>query len=250
MVRPEDVGLPPESGRRVPGLRREEVAELAGISSDYYLRLEQGRDVNPSDQVLRSLAKALLLDDESSAYLQRLVHPVPSTMFSPDRATIGPDVDHLLAAWSHVAAFVTTGCQDVVAANRKAISLAPMLYTPGSNILLELCTAPMKRAVPEWESMFRTTLASMRERTDPNDPRLHEVVGELSFRDEDFRRLWALQEVRTITNGSTASFVEGFGTIELHWQNLIVPADPRLALVTLFGEPGSLAETAIESLAG
>jgi transcriptional regulator with XRE-family HTH domain len=248
MVHPEDVGRPSEPGRRVAGLRREEVAELAGISPDYYLRLEQGRDAHPSDQVLRALSKALLLDDDSAAYLQRLVNPVPSAAFAPRSDSVDWTAFELLEGWTHTVAYVTNGCQDVVAANAKAISLAPMLYTPGINLLLALFTDDMKMAVPTWDDLIRGVLASMRARTDPSDPRLHEIVGELSLRDADFRRLWALHEVRNIPDGSAPVFIEGFGIVEMHWQNLIIPADPRLVLVSHFGMPGSIAEEALRSL--
>ncbi|TIH37369.1 helix-turn-helix transcriptional regulator [Subtercola vilae] len=247
-VQPEDVGLYVDAGRRVSGLRREEVAQLAGISSDYYLRLEQGKDAHPSDQVVNAIAKALLLDDQATAYLQRLVSPTATHPFAPTLADVDPADLDFLTWWDHSAAYVTNGCQDVLAANALAGRLAPGVYEPGRNLMLALFSDTAKATVSDWETVASEMLAATRERTDANDPRLHEIVGELSLTDTDFRRIWARHDVKTCTHGTTSYPIHGYGVVELRWQQLSIRTDPRLALTTTFALPGSQEETALRSL--
>ncbi|MCU1479375.1 MAG: hypothetical protein JWQ19_161 [Subtercola sp.] len=247
-VQPEDVGLYVDAGRRVSGLRREEVAQLAGISSDYYLRLEQGKDAHPSDQVINAIAKALLLDDQTTAYLQRLVSPTATHPFAPKLVDVdAADLD-FLTWWNHAAAYVTNGCQDVLAANSLAAKLVPGVYEAGGNLILSLFTDAAKAAVRGWEAVASEMLAATRERTDSNDPRLHEIVGQLSLTDSDFRRIWARHDVKTYTHGTSSYTIDGFGQVDLRWQLLSIRTDPRLALTTTFARPGSREESALKSL--
>jgi transcriptional regulator with XRE-family HTH domain len=247
-VLPEEVGLYVDEGRRVTGLRREEVAQLAGISSDYYLRLEQGKDAHPSDQVVKALAKALLLDDETTGYLQRLVTPAETRPFVPLVGEIDEADVEFLRWWNHSAAYVTNGCQDVLASNALAAKLLPGVYEPGGNLILSLFTERAKRDVPNWETVASDMLAATRERTDANDPRLHEIVGELSLSDADFRRLWARHDVKAYTHGTSTYMIKGHGLVELKWHLLHVRTDPRLSLTSAFGLAGSKEEAALRSL--
>ncbi len=247
-IRPIDVGLPSENGRRVEGLRREEVADLAGISSDYYLRLEQGRDTHPSDQVLKSLAKALLLDETATAYLQRLADPPPNRSFVPLPGSLGDEVFDFLAGFEDMAAYIINGCQDVLAANDRANRLLPYGYFVGANLFDALFHETTKAVLPNWDDHVLLGISSLRERSDPDDPRLHELVGRLLVTEPDFARLWERHDVSAVPNGVGTGYVEGFGLVEMHWQNLVVPSDHRLLLVATFAEPGTVAEEALRSL--
>lgn len=134
LVRPEDVGLPDLGRRRVPGLRREELALLAGVSADYYMRLEQGRDQHPSEQVLEALARVLLLDDDATAHLHELARPAPRRRRAATRPErVPPELQRLLDTWSQTPAFALGRRMDVLASN----ALADVLYrgfTKGNNL--------------------------------------------------------------------------------------------------------------------
>ncbi|MGW7594844.1 helix-turn-helix domain-containing protein, partial [Streptomyces rubiginosohelvolus] len=122
MTMPRDVGFPDDSSRRVPGLRRDEVALLAGVSTDYYIRLEQGRERHPSEQVLQAIARALRLDDDAAAHLFRLGLSAPWPSVQPT-ATVGPDLRRLMDSMRDVPAFVVGSAQDILAANTMAREL-------------------------------------------------------------------------------------------------------------------------------
>lgn len=247
-VSPTDVGLASQTGRRVTGLRREEVADLAGISSDYYLRLEQGRDTNPSNQVLRSLAKALLLDEEATTHLQRIADPPPNRSFAPLPGDLDDSVFDFLAGFEHMAAYVINGCQDVLACNDRANRLLPYGFYVGANLFDALFHDITKQVLPNWDNHVLIGISSLRARADPDDPRLHELVGRLLVTQPEFAEFWGRHDVGLPPNGVGTAYVEGFGLVEMQWQNLAVPADPRLLLVATFAEPGTLAAEALASL--
>lgn len=246
---PADVGLPSDDRRRVRGLRRTEVATLAGISPDYYLRLEQGRDGPPSDQVLNALGRALLLDDESLEYLHRLAHPMPPHLRLGHDSLVDESLLRLMALWTRTPAVVIDGCMDVLVANPLAAALAPGIFEPGGNLVLSVFEPLSRQAAPDWESLAGQTVASLRLGADPDDPRLHDIVGELSH-DPDFSRLWARHDVRAFTTGTTTHYVAGVGFIELRFQNLAVPGRSGLVLTTYFADEGSPGEQALAHLAG
>jgi transcriptional regulator with XRE-family HTH domain len=199
LVTPEQAGIPVLGVRRVPGLRREEVAMLAGISADYYLRLEQGRDRHPSAQVLESIARVLHLDDDATVYLLRL-----ATGGTPRRSRRRPRketapigiaklVDTLL-----LPAFVEDRYFDVLAANIFATALSPRLVA-GANRLRDVFLNPAEQALfPDWETATEYLVAGFRESvgTDTDDARFIELVGELSLASPRFRQLWARHDVR------------------------------------------------------
>ena len=246
LVHPEDVGMPSGAHRRVPGLRRDEVAALAGISADYYLRLEQGRELHPSQQVLSGLARALLLDAEASAFLRRLATP-------PWTSAMRGEVDEeqlvrLLEPWQRAAAIVVTGCLDVVAATGLALALAPTAFAPGVNLVEGVFGADTRDFAPDWERLAADTVAALRSGSDPADPRLHALIDGLR-RDPDFARLWARHDVRAFTAGTNWFFVDGFGPVELHRQNFLIPGHPGYLIVTTYGAAGTIGEQALQSLA-
>ncbi|MFC9086431.1 helix-turn-helix domain-containing protein [Nocardiopsis dassonvillei] len=198
LVTPQAVGLPEDSRRRVPGLRREEVALLAGISSDYYLRLEQGRNRNPSAQVLGSIARALRLDGPSTQYLLGLgTAPRPSRREPRRGETLAPRVLDLLRTVD-APAFVAGRYADVLASNPLARALSPELR-PGVNLLRAAFLDTDDHLYldrREMVAMFRRRVG-----TDPRDPRVAQLVEELSLASEAFRRAWARHDVRPPRGG-------------------------------------------------
>lgn len=243
LIRPEDVGLPNAGRRRVPGLRREELALLAGISADYYLRLEQGRDRHPSAQVLDALARALRLDEDATAHLHRLGVPEKSRRRPrprrPERVPEG--IRQLISTWSHTPAFVQGRLLDVLAANPLAEAVSP-LFTPGTNMLRALFLDPATAAAHgSWEASTEGSVAVLRSLVGPDvdDPALAELVGELSVRSERFRRLWARHDVRPKRSGIGVIEHPQVGPLELRHEKLPLPDTDRQILVVYHAEPGS-----------
>jgi transcriptional regulator with XRE-family HTH domain len=253
LVRPEDIGIPDISARRrVHGLRREEVAMLAGVSSDYYIRLEQGRDQHPSPQVLDALARALQLDDAATAHLHQLATPPARRRRKtppPERVPAG--ILELIASWNQSPAYVYGRYMDILAANTLATALVPF-YTKGENLVRAVFLDPR---VPDiygnWEDVTMSTVASLRVRVGPDidDPRLNELVGELSVRSERFRQLWARHDVHTKRRGAARIDHPLVGPLELHSEKLPLPDTDHQTLVVHYAAPGSTSATALALLA-
>ncbi|THG33300.1 helix-turn-helix domain-containing protein [Naasia lichenicola] len=246
LVHPEDVGLPVTRHRRVAGLRRDEVALVAGISADYYLRLEQGRERHPSHQVLGAIARALLLDVEASAYLQRIA--LPAEVSAGHGRIDAVSAQRLLDPWAHAAAIVINPTLDVVAATELAKAVSPTAFVAGANLVISVFDPSTRAFAPGWEQLASDTVAALRSSGDPSDPRLSELVSSLRD-DEDFLRLWARHDVRAFTSGTNMHYIDGYGSIELKRQNFAIPGYPGYLLVTSYGEPGSAEERALSSLA-
>ncbi|MCO1599114.1 helix-turn-helix transcriptional regulator [Micromonospora sp. RHAY321] len=198
LVTPQQAGIPDVGVRRVPGLRREEVAMLAGVSADYYLRLERGRDRNPSVQVLESIARVLQLDDEHLAYLLTLVRDAsPKRRRRPRNETVPPGALKLLDSLVQPA-FIEGRYFDILASNSLARALSPGL-AKGGNQLRDLFLNPAEQALhPDWEDITECFVANLRQAvgTDIDNPRFIELTGELSLASARFRQLWARHEVR------------------------------------------------------
>ncbi|MDX3078561.1 helix-turn-helix domain-containing protein [Streptomyces sp. NPDC088354] len=251
LVSPQDAGLPPTGRRRVPGLRREEVALLAGISSEYYLRLEQGRDQHPSPQVLDALARVLMLDADATGYLHGLARPRRrrAPVRRPERVAEG--TRRLVLAMS-TPAFVQGRHLDVLVANPLATALSPH-YVKGANLLRSAFLDPAVRAMyqqGEWERTIAGTVASLRALAGPetNDARLTELVGELSVRSEEFRRLWARHDVKPRTSGTSRLLHPQVGPLELDYEKLAVTGADGQLLVVYHAAPGSAAEQSLQLL--
>ncbi|NYD23655.1 helix-turn-helix domain-containing protein [Kineococcus aurantiacus] len=247
-LRPEDVGLPREPGRRVPGLRREEVAQLAGISPEYYLRLEQGRDHQPSGQVLAALARALQLDVAGAQYLHRLVHPfqrraVPAPRRGPARER---DLVAVVAGFRNPAVALDRA-KDVVAVNELAGAMAPEHHRPGRNVVLDTFDPQVKATTPGWAEHARRVVASLRLTADLDDPRLQEVVGRLSLQDDDFHRWWTSHEVSARTRGTLPLTLPGLGVVDMGWQDLEL-ADHPGCVVTMFTPVDQAGEDGLDAL--
>jgi hypothetical protein len=236
LARPDAAGVPGQGNRRVPGLRREEVAFLAGVSSDYYVRLEQGRDRHPSDQVLLAIAWALQLDEDATAYLLQLAKP-PNLRGRRTRMPekVSDGIRTLISSWPLIPAYVHDKYMDILAANNLATALCPFI-TPGRNAILDAFTEPeMRELRPDWDTMTARAVPHLRSITgaDTGDPRLVELVGELSLRSERFRTLWARQDVKHKTTGTSLFNHPKVGPLELNYERLLIPvADKRRARLT------------------
>jgi transcriptional regulator with XRE-family HTH domain len=201
LVRPEDANVRTVGRRRVPGLRREELAMLAGISTDYYLRLEQGRDHHPSEQVIDALARALQLDAEATAHLHALAKPPAARPRHTEPERAPPSIEQLIASWPNTPAIVLGRHLDVLAANALARALSPV-FTPGVNLVRVVFLDPaLREFVRDWENIAHSAVARLRALVgaDVNDPRLVELVRELSARSREFRSLWARHDVELST---------------------------------------------------
>jgi len=247
LVTPEQAGLPAGGNRRVPGLRREELAMLAGISADYYLRLERGRDKNPSAQVLESLARVLHLDELETEYLLGLAasRPRPRPRPKPERV---PARLHQLLASVQVPAFVEGRAFDVLASNRLAVALSPRLR-PGYNRLRSLLLDPEEQAFQQdWTRSTEGFIAAFRKSIgdDIDNPRFVELVGELALSSERFRTLWARHDVRGLEGGTTTVNHPVVGELHLHRDKL--PVDDLL-LVLYYADQGSESDEKLRLLA-
>ncbi len=241
LVTPEQVGLPRLGVRRVPGLRREEVAMLAGISADYYLRLEQGRDRSPSRQVLESLARALQLDDHGTEYLLSLAQPRPRTPRRRGRGETVPTGIRVLVDTLGFPAFVEDRYFDVLVANPAAAALSPRLVV-GNNRLRDVFLDPAEQALyPAWDKVTAQLVAGFRSSVgvDVDDQRFVDLVGELSIASPRFRELWARQDVAR-REGATMSIDHPVvGELTLYREKLPVTGTKGQMLVVYHPEPGS-----------
>ncbi|MFI1375438.1 helix-turn-helix domain-containing protein [Streptomyces longwoodensis] len=252
LVRPEDVGLRGGGIRRVPGLRREEVALLAGISSDYYLRLEQGRDRNPSAQVLRSVARVLRLDAGATAHLLALARPsgAPPTADPQAPDAVPARVRGLIDGWTRNPAYVQNRYADALAVNRLATALSPN-YAPGVNLLRAVFLDPAERALRrDWEELTEEGVAVLRGAVGPDldGPRLRELVAELSAASERFRQLWERHDVRPRRGRLSRLRHPEVGDLDLHSNKLSIDGTDGLTLVVFHAEPGSPSEERLEAL--
>ena len=230
LVDPAAAGVRVTGVRRTPGLRREEVATLAGISADYYLRLEQGRDRNPSAQVLDALARVLGLDATAAAYLRSLSGARSAPRRAP-REIVPVGIRQLLDALT-LPAVVESRRFDVLAANRLATALSPCLR-PGANRLRSLFLDPDEREMyPDWETAVGSLVAAFRASigTDVDDPGTTRLVGELSMVSHD---------VRAVSGAAVRMLHPHVGPLELRREKLAIgDADGQL-LAIYHAEPGS-----------
>lgn len=245
---PRDVGLEPGGRRKVTGLRREELALLAGLSTDYYQRMEQGREVRPSDDVLDALAGALGLDDEERRHLFTLARaarrPVPAAVDrGPERV---PDGTRRLLRLMDTPALVLGRHLDLLDWNPMAEALLgePADFPPDRLNMLLLMFDDARtgdRSCPGWERQALDYIGMMRAAvaTDPTHPRATRVIGELSIRSAEFRRLWARHDVRESVSGTKTFRVPEVGDIDLHWDTYPLPGSPGPVMLVFTAEPGT-----------
>ncbi|WP_139416632.1 helix-turn-helix transcriptional regulator [Agromyces laixinhei] len=257
-ITPDEAGLPAYGGnRRVPGLRREEVAMLSGMSVDYYTRLERGNLAGASDSVLDSLARALHLDDAETAHLFDLARAASaSPVVRRPRAKPGairPSVLRVLAAITEAPATISNSRLDFVAANALGRALYPGVFAAAepNGARFTFLDPAAKQFYPDWERLTQDLVAALRSEAgrNPYDKRLTDLVGELSTRSERFRTLWAAHNVRYHRTGVKRMHHPVVGDLELSYEALELPADPGLRLSIFTAEPGSATEDALKVLA-
>jgi transcriptional regulator with XRE-family HTH domain len=246
-VRPEDVDLEPGGRRRVAGLRRTEVALLAGVSSDYYVRLEQGRERNPSAQVVDALARALALDEEATAYLHDLARPRPRRR-ARRREEVSPALLGMMAAWTETPAVVLGRRMNVLAHNQLGEALFAGHRYSDDLVRLVFLDQDARDFYPDWERVAVNTVGGLRAGADPDDRGLIETVGELSLRSADFRRLWARHDIRQKAHETKRFRHPLVGELTLTYEALTVNSAPGQQLIVYQAEPGSSSAEALSLL--
>ncbi|MCX5356246.1 helix-turn-helix transcriptional regulator [Streptomyces mirabilis] len=257
-ITPDQAGLPVygRDSRRVPGLRREEVALLAGVSVDYYTRLERGSADGVSDSVLDNIARALRLTEAEGAHLSDLVRAANATARPrrAGRAQIRPTVQRVLDALA-IPALVWNGRFDTLAANRLGRALFSPLFQdqPRSvnNARFVFFDLRAQEFFGDWEGVANDTVAVLRWEAgrDPYDKALTDLVGELSTRSEFFRTRWAAHNVQLHRNGVKEFHHPVVGDLSLTYESMSIDADTGLTLISYSPEPGSPSEDALELLA-
>ncbi|MZD58629.1 helix-turn-helix transcriptional regulator [Streptomyces sp. SID5606] len=250
-VDPASAGIPTDSRRRVEGLRREEVAHLSGVSVDYYVRLEQGRATQPSEQVLDALAGVLGLDETEREHLHRLARQRRRRPKAP-ASRVRPELLRVLDLVADAPAVIMNHRLDVLAGNR----LAGLLYgrpLPGLNTARHIFLEEAERGLyADWENCTLDAVGHLRLAAGkyPEDPRLASLIGELAMGSERFRRLWARADVCARTHGRKAYRHPLVGLLELHQENFSLPDASGMELLVLSAAPGSATEDGLRLLAG
>lgn len=256
-ITPEQAGLPVWGRtRRVKGLRREEVAMLAGMSVDYYTRLERGNLAGVSESVLVALADALALDDAERAHLSDLADAANASARRrrrPPARRVRPPVQWLLDRMAVTPAYVRNARTDLLAANALARALyEPIWAMPQPNVSRFVFLSDAASEVfADWEDIAAQCAALLRSLAGryPHDKGLHDLVGELSTRSAEFARLWAAHDVRLHRNGTKRICHPVVGTMTLTYEALVLAADEGLTLTAYSAEPGSPDAEALDLLA-
>jgi transcriptional regulator with XRE-family HTH domain len=257
-ITPEQAGLASYGSRRVPGLRREEVAVLAGVSVPYYTRLERGDMSGVSESVLDALARALQLDDAERAHLFDLARAAQPTVSPrrrrPARQQVRPAVQQILDALTGAAAFVRNDRLDILGGNQLGYALySEMFVSPDRPVNTARFVFLDRRAREfylDWDRAARDVVAVLRSAAgrDPYDRDLSDLVGELSTQSEEFRSHWAAHNVRFHINGVKHFHHPVVGDMSLNFERLDLAADAGLTIFTYTAEPGSRDEEALRLL--
>ncbi|MEK2493224.1 helix-turn-helix transcriptional regulator [Kitasatospora purpeofusca] len=258
-LRPADVGLPDYGGRRrVPGLRREELAQLAGVSTAYYVRLEQGNGDNVSTAVLEAIARALRLEPAEREHLLRITRPVrrrPGRGRPMRTQEVRPELTQLLDAMDGVPAYILGRRLDVLAWNRLGNSVigdVAALPPERRNLAWQVFFEPGARELYlDWEGKAADLVGMLRldAGRDPDDPRLTSLIGELSVKSEDFRRLWAAHNVLDKGHGVKELRHPVVGRLTLRYETFRPAGDPDQVLVAYHAEPDSPSAESLRLLA-
>jgi len=258
---PQQAGLPDFGGRRrVSGLRREEVALIAGISVEYYTRLERGNATGVSEQVLDGISRALQLDDAEHAHLLDLVRsatasPRVARRGAPAKAgQVSPGIRHMIDAMKDLAVVIQNGRGDVIAANTLGRALyAPLFEQPqgpnfGRFVFLDPRSHDFYR---DWDTAAQQTVALLRSEAGraPHDRALSNLVGEFSTRSDTFRTLWASHNVREHRTGTKALHHPIVGDLTLSYEGLQITSAPGLLMLPYTAEPGSESQEKLQLLA-
>ena len=259
-ISPAAAGLPAYGGsnRRVKGLRREEVALLAGVSIDYYVRMERGNLSSASDAVLDGVASALQLDEAERAHLFDLARAAqPSSPRQRRQKTSGvtEGIKQILDAITDAPAWVRNARHDLLAANRLARALyAPVLADPrrpANNARFTYLDPAAREFFADWERAADDIAAMLRSEagSNPHDKQLVELIGELSTRSEEFRTRWAANNVRFHRTGHKRLHHPVVGTLDLHYEAMEFPAHPGLTLLTYTAAAGTPTADSLKMLA-
>jgi transcriptional regulator with XRE-family HTH domain len=256
-LKPEDVGLP-DFGRhrRVPGLRREELAQLAGVSVAYYTRLEQGNGRNVSAEVLDAIARALRLSDAEHAHLTHLAKPKQHKKKQQARPQqVRGALRQLLDTLDGTPAYITGRRADVLVWNRMAAAVfgdwAELPPQERNWARLVFLRPEYRELFVDWEQKASDIVSFLRMDAGchPDDPRLSALVGELSVKSEEFRRLWATHDVKEKSHGVKRLHHPLVGPLTLSFETFRLPDDGEQAMVTYHAEPGSASAEALRLLA-
>jgi transcriptional regulator with XRE-family HTH domain len=256
---PEQAGIPAYGSRRVAGLRRGEVAALAGVSVEYYTRLERGNLAGASDSVLDAIARALRLDDTESAHLHHLARAAGRPPARPRREKapeIRPAIRRVLDSMTGVPAFLRNHRFDVLAGNSLGLALyAPMVAAraglPVNSMRFTFLDPHAQAFYPEWPQVARSAVAALRAAAarHPDDPQLVNLIGELSMRSEPFRSWWAAQDVYVHRHGRKRFRHPVIGELELAFEVLELSGDDNLTVLTYSAEAGTPSGDGLELLA-
>lgn len=251
---PAQAGLPDTGKRRVPGLRREEVAALAAISSDYYMRLEQGR-LAPSAPVLEALARVLQLDDDQRSYLSELAGKDANRPRRRPRQTVQPSLQRTLNNLQRTPALVLGRRMDILTWNPLAAALvtdfAQIPKNKRNYIRLVFTDPAMRSLYADWDTVAHTCVALLRREAAqyPDDPQLTALVGELSVQDPQFRQWWAAHHVAGQRIGTKTLRHPLVGELTLDWEALSSASDPDQQLVTWTTDAGTTTDERLRILA-
>jgi transcriptional regulator with XRE-family HTH domain len=256
-VTPEQAGLPSYGKRRVPGLRREEVASLAGLSVEYYKRLERGNAGGVSDLVLEALSRALQLDDAERTHLfdlARAAGPAPAPPRRPVQRRVRPVIQRMIDRME-MPAIARNSCSDYVAANRLGRALyAPLFESreqPANSARFVFLDPAAVDFYPDWERVSTELVAHLRSEAgrNPYDRGLSDLVGELATRSDEFRVRWAAHNVSFHRTGTKRLHHPVVGEVTLSYESMNLAADDGLTLNLYTAEPGSASEQALDILA-
>jgi transcriptional regulator with XRE-family HTH domain len=262
-ITPAQAGLPDVGTRRVPGLRRGEVAALAGVSIEYYSKLERGSLAGVSASVLDAIARALQLDDAERAHLFHLASAADGTsaIMRPHRRTTRrwtprPSLEWALEAITAGPALVRNGRMDLLATNHLGRAMHASLYDrtsggPPNFARYTFLDSDSQRFYPDWDTAADIAVAILRTEAgrDPHDKALHDLVGELSTRSPDFRRRWSSHDVRLHGAGTKSFSHEVVGDLELAYESVEMVSEPGLSLTIYAAEPASPTAHALALLA-
>ena len=258
-ISPGQAGLPVYGGdrRRVPGLRRDEVAVLAGISSEYYIRLERGNATGVSQIVIDGIAHALQLDEAERAHLLDLIRAAATTRppRRPAPQRVRTTVQRVLDSMSGTPAFMLNGRLDILTANDLGYALFSPVYAdparPPNNARFTFLDAHATEFFRDWDKVANDTVALLRAEAgrDPYDRQLSDLIGELSTRSDEFRVRWAAHHVRIHATGVKLIHHPVVGDLELAFESFPLATDPSQSLLTYTAEPGSPSQDALSLLA-
>ncbi|MEU8931569.1 helix-turn-helix transcriptional regulator [Streptomyces sp. NPDC048409] len=258
-ITPEEVGLASYGTRQVPGLRREEVATLAGISVDYYNRMERGSLAGVSDDILKAVAGALRLDDAERAHLVDLARaskrrPARGRRGTATARSVRPSIAWMIDAMDGVAAFAVNGRQDILAANPLGRAFCAPVFEarePANMVRFTYLDPRAREFFADWDRMAKECAAALRAQAahEPFDRELSDLVGELSTRSTEFAAFWATHDVRLHHRAEKRFRHPLVGELTLHFERLAMSADPGLQILTYVPEPGSRSAEAFAFLA-